>query len=86
MVADKIIELATNNAKIHIVKFGATFYIEPITPSKSYFVSVKHPDFSTNIEENINISDLPDNIIDEYVHCRIHGIAAKLISKLYPEK
>lgn len=86
MVADKIIELAANNAKIHIAKFGATFHIMSVIPNKNYFVSVTHPKISASIEESINTADLPENIIDEYVHCRIHGIAAKLISKLYPEK
>ena len=86
MVVDKIIELASNNAKIHIVKFGATFHIMSTIPNKNYFVSVTHPKILTNIEESINTAGLPENIIEEYVHCRMHGIAAKLISKLYPEK
>lgn len=83
---DKIVELATNNANVHITKFGAEVKIATIVSNKLYFVSINHPKLVFSIEESINVAGLPNDLVEEYVHCRVHGLAARLISKLYPEK
>jgi hypothetical protein len=41
---------------------------------------------TSNIEEVISVHNMPSDIAEEYVHCRVHGLAAKLLAKLHPEK
>ena len=77
-------EIAIQVAEKHITKHNATFEIIKLTTNENYLVIVNHP--STSIEELISISGLTPSVAEEYVYCRIHGIAAKLISKLHPKK
>jgi hypothetical protein len=47
---------------------------------------VTHPSLTSSIEEAISTKNIHDDIAAEYVHCRVHGMAAKLISKLFAIK
>jgi len=78
-------DIAQNIAKIHIAKYEAMFELTEVSEN-NYFAVISHSKLSSNIEEHINLNGLPKDIAEEYMHCRVHGLAAKLISKLYPEK
>lgn len=80
-----ISNIAQNIVKAHIAKYQAKFELTEVS-ANNYFAVVSHPKLSSNIEEHINLNGLPEDIAVEYMHCRVHGLAAKLISKLYPEK
>lgn len=80
-------KIADAIAKAHILNHEAKFDFFMIDDiDTSFMVVVTHPLLSSSIEEVINVRKMPNNIAEEYVHCRIHGIAAKLLAKLYPEK
>ena len=80
-------DVANAIAKAHILPYNAKFEFTSLNKEQTKFLCVvSHPTLNANIEENINTYGLPFDIAEEYVHCRVHGIAAKLLSKLYPEK
>ena len=84
---NNLYHIAINIAKEHIDPHNAKF--ELIVANKDqgiYFAIITHPLLSSKIEEAINTNKMPPTIAEEYMHCRIHGLAAKLISKLHPEK
>lgn len=84
-MSDPIVDLAYSTAQAHIYPYGATFlFISVAHEKKSYFVKIDH--VKCVIEEQINLYGIPENIIEEYVHCRLHGMAASLIGKLFPLK
>lgn len=74
-------------AKAHIEPHNATFELVPLNQEQTnYLCIVSHSMLNSNIEENINTNNLPYEVAKEYFHCRVHAIAATLISRLYPEK
>ena len=84
---DKFNEIALGVAKIHILTHNANFDFLLVDNQKgSYLAIVSHPFLNFNIEEVINTNFMPPEVAEEYVHSRIHGMAAKLLAKLYPEK
>lgn len=34
--------------------------------------------------EHLSLKGMPDAVQEEYVHCRVHALAAKLIARRYP--
>lgn len=79
--------IADEIAKVHILTHNAKLEIFAINENQtSYMVIVSHPLLTSNIEEVISLRKMPSNIAEEYIHCRVHGLAAKLLAKLYPEK
>lgn len=84
---NKFFEIANSVAKVHILKHGANFQLvltDELT--ESYLVLISHPLLPSNIEEIISTRYMPAIIAEEYFHCRIYSIAAKLLAKLYPTK
>ena len=79
-----ITKIANAIAKAHILHHKAEFNVVAVSDT-SYLCTVTHKDRSLIIEEVINTSNFPQDIAEEYMHCRIHSLAAKLIQKLYPE-
>jgi hypothetical protein len=71
--------------KAHISKHQATFDISEVSQN-NYYAVISHPKLTSNVEEHINLNGLSEDIAIEYLHCRLHGLAASLISKLYPER
>ena len=75
--------IAENVAKQHIYYRVDKFEFNPL----------KEDIFSILIEfngktyiETCNIKGMPDHIWSEYIHCRLHEMAARIIRKLYPIK
>jgi hypothetical protein len=83
---EKVIETATTAAEIHVNSHGGTFQIENLAPyhPESYAVTVTHSGLKNPILEQINLCDMPDRLVEEYVHCRVHAIAAALLGRVYP--
>jgi len=81
----KLDKICTGIVNSHISKHQAAFNISEVS-NNNYYAVISHPKLSSNIEEHINLNGLPEDIAAEYLHCRLHGLAARLISKLYPER
>jgi len=74
-------------AKAHMLTHEAKLEMFAINENQtSYMAIVTHPMLTSNIEEVISVHNMPSDIAEEYVHCRVHGLAAKLLAKLHPEK
>jgi len=86
-MSNKLHDIATDIAEAHITNQNAKFQFVTINEIKGSFLAVvSHASLNSDIEEVINTNGLPLEVAEEYIHCRIHGLAAKLIAKLYPEK
>lgn len=80
-------KIADAIAKAHILNHEAKFDFIMINEiDTSFMVVITHPLLPHSIEEVININKMPANVAEEYLHCRVHGMAAKLLAKLYPDK
>lgn len=80
-------DIAMAIAKEHIANHNAKLELLTLNVTKgSFWAIISHPSLNYNIEEAISTNGLPTEVAEEYMHCRIHGLAAKLISKLYPEQ
>lgn len=80
-------KIADAIAKVHILTHNAKLEIFAINENQTrYMVVVTHPMLTSNIEEVVSVHNMPSDIAEEYVHCRVHGLAAKLLAKLHPEK
>ena len=77
-------DIAIGVAKEHIDSHGATFELVLLQGKGKYLAAITHPKLLNNIEETIIISELSQSLAEEYMHCKIHALAAKLIAKLYP--
>lgn len=87
MNENKFHEIAFGVARAHILNINAKFDFIFIDKQKgSYLALISHPLLSSNIEEIVNTHNMSAQVAEDYVHCRIHGLAAKLLAKLYPEK
>lgn len=83
----KMHEIANDIANAHIVTRDAKFELVSLNDTENNFLAVvTHPKLSYKLEEAINVNGLLSEVAEEYMHCRIHGIAAKLISKLNPQR
>ena len=79
-------DIALDVAKAHILGHGATFELLPLADKANYLVVITHPKLPNKIEESINTEGLSQSLAEEYLHCKVHALAAKLIAKLYPYK
>lgn len=79
-------DIAYGVAKAHVLKHGATFELLILPTIGNYVAVITHPKLTAKIEETINTAGLSQSLAEEYLHCRVHALAAKLISKLYPYK
>jgi len=77
-------EIAFGVVRAHILPHGATFELFPLTVKGNYLGVITHPSLANKIEETINTAGLPQALAEEYMHCRMHSLAGRLISKLYP--
>jgi hypothetical protein len=82
MNLEKVVE---GIVKAHITKHQGNLDLINIRDN-NFLAIVSHSSLSSKIEEHINLIGLPEDIAMEYMHCKIHALAAKLIAKLYPEK
>lgn len=64
----------------HVAAHGATSNIHET--KHGFYVILNHGKWS--IDETVNLDNLPDNIQVEYLHCKLHGLGAKLIAHIYP--
>lgn len=84
---EQIKTIASAIAKAHILTNNATFKIEAVNNQQTKYITVvSHSMLANDIEEVISIEYMPFEVAKEYVHCRVHGLAAKLLAKLHPEK
>lgn len=67
-------------AEEHVAAHGATSNIHET--KHGFYVILNHGKWS--VDEMINLDNLPDNIKIEYLHCKLHALAAKLIGHVYP--
>jgi hypothetical protein len=76
-------DVANGVAEAHITPHGGIMIFNKIDgPLGIYSAVISHN--GKTIEETINIFGMPGIIAEEYVHCRVHSLAAKLLRKIYP--
>ena len=75
--------IAINIAKEHILPHGAMFNFYPVNDMLEVYMA-KVSFGEKTYEETINTLGMPNNIAAEYIHCRIHGLAAKMLQKMFP--
>lgn len=76
-------ETANGVAEAHIAPHGGKLKFGKLDHAHgTYFAVVLYNGGS--IEETINTCGMSGIIAEEYVHCKIHSLAAKLLQKIYP--
>jgi hypothetical protein len=73
--------IAKEISRKYIETYGGTLEIE-YRGSGNYFLLLTNDDIK--ISDQVNISGMSEVVWRQYVYCRIHEIAAKLIRKLHP--
>jgi hypothetical protein len=76
-----VLGIAKEISRSYIEIYGGKLDIQ-YRGSGNYFLSLTHNDIS--FSEQINIVGMSEAVWKQYVQCRIHEIAAKLIRKLHP--
>lgn len=86
-VAQTMNNIASAIAEQHITPHGAKLQLLTVcTETNKFLALVSHPDLHSYIEEFINVNNMKQHVAEEYMHCRVHGMAANLLAKLYPDK
>lgn len=89
-MTDRLLNIAQGVAKAHVYTYNAEFSIVEVSQKGNskglYLASINHSSFGTPFEEVINVIGLSSDIAEDYMHCRIHGMIAKFLSRLYPSK
>lgn len=73
--------IAKEISRKYIETYGGALEIE-YRGSGNYFLLLTNADIK--ISDQVNISGMSEVVWRQYVYCRIHEIAAKLIRKLHP--
>jgi hypothetical protein len=76
-------EVANGVAKAHITPHGGKMKFDKLDHTLGIYHAVVSYNGGT-IEETINTFGMPGLTAEEYVHCKIHSLAAKLLQKIYP--
>lgn len=76
-------EVAQGVALAHITPHGGKLKFDKLDHTLGIYSAVVSYNGGT-IEETINICGLPGIIAEEYVHCKVHSLGAKLLQKIYP--
>ena len=72
--------LIEDHAAAHVVPHGGTCTFRHI--DGGVHLRVSHGDWTA--DEHVILRGLPEEIGEEYLHCKIHALAARLIAHLYP--
>lgn len=76
-------EVVNGVATAHINPHGGTLMFSKVDGSLDVYSAIVAYNGKT-IEETINTFGMPGFIAEEYVHCKIHSLAAKLLQKIHP--
>ncbi len=83
MSMEEIRKVVETVAEEHITKHGVDLIFTELSHERAaYYVVLTHKRFV--LQEQINLLGIPDDIVAEYLHCRIHALAASVLSKLHP--
>lgn len=77
----KLIEAARNVAKAHIEPLGYTFTFKPY---KDGVILEARKGKDSSHMECLSLKGMSEKDAIEYVHCRTHSMAAKIIASKYP--
>lgn len=78
----KLIEAARNVAKAHIEPLGYVFNFKPY--KDGVIIEARKKDSSHM--ECLSLKGMSEKDAIEYVHCRTHSMAAKIIASKYPNE
>lgn len=84
MSLERLTEIAQGVARAHIEPLGLTMTVSPTEkPSlEGILIEVIHQ--GDRYVEHLCLKGMPEAAQEEYVHCRVHGLAARLIARHYP--
>lgn len=80
MNLDRLTEEAQGVARAHIEPLGFTLTVRSYTDG----VVLEARDAKGVHQEHISLKGMPEPVQGEYVHCRVHALAARLIARRYP--
>ena len=76
-------KIALAIAEEHILPHGANFNFSVVDEMlEVYMARVSFG--NKTYEGTINTLGMPSDIAEEYIHCRIHALAAKMLQKMFP--
>ena len=75
--------IANAIAQAHILPHNATFSFNAVDEMLEVYMA-KVSFGEKTYEETINTLGMPNNVAAEYIHCRIHSLAAKMLQKMFP--
>lgn len=73
-------EEAQGVAEAHLKPLGVTLTVKPYADG----VVLDARDAKEVHQEHLSLKGMPESVQGEYVHCRVHALAAKLIARRYP--
>lgn len=76
-----VLEISKEISRKYIEPYGGKLEIQ-YRGSGNYFLFLTHSDIS--FSEQVNIIGMSEEVWKQYIYCRVHEIAAKLIRKLHP--
>ena len=82
MENSKLLKAANKAAITHILPYEMNFSIEDNL--QGFFIKVSDKHSAWELFEQVNIQSLPDNVKEQYLVCKIHALAVKVISKRFP--
>ena len=77
---ERLTEIAQANARAHIEPLGLSLTVEAYEGG----VTLDLKDGKEWHRDYIRLDNMPVAVQEEYVHCRVHALAAKLIARRYP--
>lgn len=80
MNSAKLFNIAHGVYRAHLAPLGVTVTVKPYDDG----VMIEASDRDENFLEHLCLKGMPEPVQDEYVHCRVHALAAKLIARRYP--
>jgi len=81
MNLERLTSVAQGVARAHIEPLGYTFSVKPYY-SDGLIIEASFGD--ERHLEHLLLGRMSDAVQEEYVHCRVHALAAKLIARRYP--
>jgi hypothetical protein len=82
MENSKLLEAANKAAITHILPYEMDFSIEDNL--QGFFIKVSDKHSSWEWFEQVNLHNLPDNVKEQYLLCKVYAITVKVINKKFP--
>lgn len=79
---EKLSSVATGVFRAHIEPLGFTFSVSPYYENSLVIEASRDGDKHL---EHLRLSGMSEDVQAQYVHCRVHALAATILSRLHPD-